>query len=194
VCYVLYSDNFRGEAVKTILLALILGVCLQAVAQQQEWGADNCLWTSAGYRSWAQTNACRILEGGNPNAFVIYDRRDSARTPIMRVDLSKAGTTGWIYAYNYAQRSDVRYIYRGVWNPPPANSADYQVYSNGAWVTPPPAAVAAAPQPQPAPQQGGDVGTQLQTQQQMNGLNKSINPPNPKPVCGITTPDNVSCH
>ena len=194
---------------RRILLALILGVGIQAVAQQQQWGADNCLWTSTGYRSWAQTDVCRIVERGNPNAFVIYGKRDPARTPIMRVDLSKAATTGWIYAYNYAQRSNFRYVNRGVWNPS-ANPADYQFYIHGAWVAPPPsAAVAAAPQPA-APMRGAptmspeakasnDAAAALMTGMQMHGLIQSLGGSNardatPKPVCGVTTPDGVPCY
>jgi hypothetical protein len=176
VCYVLYSDNFRGEAVKTILLALILGVCLQAVAQQQEWGADNCLWTSAG-NGWQQTNACRNLEGGNPNLFVVYDRRD--RHPVMRVDLSRAAT-GWIYAYDYTDTAkvsrDFRYVNRGVWSPS-ANPADYNFYVNGAWIAAPQQPVAAAPQPtfqgpimSPEAKASNEAAAPIMIQQQMQGL------------------------
>lgn len=177
------------KVLAAVALAFMISSAAPAHAQQQQWGRDNCLYTAVG-NAWQPTRTCRSLERGNPNAFVIYDSADRARRPILRVDLSKAASTGWIYAYNFATRQNFRYINRGVWQPS-AIASDYNFYTNGAWRV---VAQPAAPIPQPItptmsaePQKSNEQG--LMTGLLMHGLIQAMTPnassPTPKPNCSL---------
>ena len=134
------SAAILGETMKTVLkttlLALILCVVgIPAVAQQQQWGQDNCLYTWNG-RGWQQTRACRSFVQGDPNVFVLYDLADQGHRPILMIDLRYTGTQGWVYAYNFSPSFYLRYIYRGTWVPS-AIPNDYNVLVNRAWTKSP---------------------------------------------------------
>ncbi len=180
-----------GKVLSAVAIAFIISSVAPAHAQQQQWGRDNCLYTAVG-SAWQPTRTCRLLERGNPNAFFIYDRADQARRPILRVDLSKAASTGWIYAYSYATGQTFRYINRGVWQPS-AIASDFNFYNNGAWRA---VAQPAAPEPTmptqgatmgPGAKASNDAAAAMMTQMQMGHLIKGLAPNDgsatPLPIC-----------
>lgn len=191
-------NSLFSKVLSAVAIVFMISSAAPAHAQQQQWGRDNCLYTAVG-NAWQPTRTCRRLEWGNPNAFVIYDSADRARRPILRVDLSKAASTGWIYAYNYATRQNFRYINRGVWQPS-AVPSDFNFYSNGAWriVAQP---TAAAPQPtvptqgaptmSPEAKASNDAAAKMMTQMQMGPLIRGLGPNDgsatPLPICSLTS-------
>ena len=190
------SAAILGETMKTVLkttlLALILCVVgIPAVAQQQQWGQDNCLYTWNG-RGWQQTRACRSFVQGDPNVFVLYDLADRGRRPILMIDMRYTGTQGWVYAYNFSPSFYLRYIYRGTWVPS-AIPNDYNVLVNRAWtiVVPPPRFSQGAPtmsaEAQASQQQAAQLMTQLQFGKLLQGLAPNANSATPLPNCSLTS-------
>jgi hypothetical protein len=179
---------------KIILLALILSVGIPAVAQQQQWGQNNCLYTWNG-RAWQQTRACRSLVRGDPNVFVLYDAADRAHHPIVRIDLRYAATQGWVYAYNFSPGFNLRYIYRGTWVPS-AIPNDYNVLINGTWIilVPPPRTLQGAPtmseEARASQQQAAQLVSQMQFGKLLQNLAPNTNSPTPKPNCSLTSGNN----
>lgn len=168
---------------KTVLKTLLaLIVCASpAVAQQQQWGQDNCLYTATA-RGWQKGRVCRRLVQGNPNVFEVYDSLSRRQATILTVDMRYVSTQAWVYAHNPRPSFDFRYVYRGTWAPS-AYPSDYNVLIGGVWIIVVPPPQQGAPTLSPEAKASQQQAAQLIGQMQFSQFLKTARPDRGKPNC-----------
>lgn len=111
-------------------MLVIFATAASALAQQMgQWGRDDRL-----YSQGRATGVCRASRPGDPTAYSVFSCNDRNRTPLYRIDLRQAKTTGWVYGQILTGTGGGNFRYRLQGDVLPGVN-DWSFYHQGAWQT-----------------------------------------------------------